>query len=143
MADKRTGAAYDTMARNDDRNGVPVIRHVHDPTGLQVADGFDDIFITHRIGIGNRVQDPPSLLHGRYSLIKPQRQVKHFAPTGEIRLQLRKHLAQQRRFWTFRNGITSARQIKMRDGTLFVLYAHPPEGGFPKMQYISSLVTPA
>ena len=129
------------MARDNDRNGVSVVRHAHGPAGLRIADGFGDIFITCRMGIGNRTQGLPNLLHERRSLIKPQRQVKRFAPTGEIRLQLRNRLAQQRRFRTFRNGITPARQIKTRDGTLFVLYAHPPKGGFPKTQHTSSLMT--
>ena len=38
VADKRTGAAYDTMARDNDRNGVPVVRHAHGPAGLRIAD---------------------------------------------------------------------------------------------------------
>ena len=93
------------------------------------------------MGIGNHTQGLPNLFHERRSLIKPQRQVKRFAPTGEICLQLRKRLAQQRRFRTFRNGITPARQIKTRDEPLFVLYAHPPKGGFPKTQHTSSFMT--
>ena len=86
----------DAMARDNDRDGVAIVRHAHGAESLRAADRASDVAIRSGLAIGNREQSSPAG-ELEFGAAEIERELEFAAFTGEVFFQLANISAHLRR----------------------------------------------